>query len=704
MSTENKNFPETEEFDEIDDFENNDVSFADINIKHRIANRIQSVRESIAAFFNRIRCVFLAIANRIGKLVSPITTCIRNRVVAECHNIGRRAPLLKTSAFATKFILSEIALVIYIFLCALITTKNDSAAEYMKIFFICLGSCSVITFIGAFLNPYKASSTVYAVLTCILIITGVMLQVMLGSVNEYSNVPKLALYIGLGTVGGLVLAALMVLYLRTSDKRKLVTIIMAALSILFLVLTLIQGRSVNDATNWLRLGGLSFQSGDFVKVLAIAVIASIYSLKEYSEKKRIIIATSYLCILVGFFALSYEFGIPIILVIAFFVMTWLCTNSLKRIMSLCVAASMFLIVALSIGHSVYSNLYNVDTETKETVQSVTTEVYRILLNDDSLTQTDIVNHPNNLFIEESETDKTAKHDYVSYSIYTARAVQEVLNKAEASAESDTTTAPNVDGITDSEQPANEESAKTPEVILDTSLVFTVICKDENAKATRDKIVAYLKTVEKIPTEKDKHPEGITAVIPNDSEKEKLTFQINVKKDLTGTDKISLLIAKSYYKILERLELAGSRFHNQRVIDSMHMTRWFGTENKLMIYVPNQNNDSIFSYALLQLGLAMIIMILVIYVIKFLIVACNSYKIKDVALSMTAIGYGICISIQSVLQLAAGLHMFPIVGITATFLSAGGTNFLASVCMTFVILYSMRIRITDSVNKNEEEVS
>lgn len=687
MSSENRNLPSTtEKLPEIRDdavrYDSDyiDTDYVDIDYIDTDENKtspkgIGKLVAAVKAFFTTIRFLFLSFVTRVRKVTSPAKEYIKKLVTAEANNLRQRLPLLKTPGFMIKFVLSVIAVTAYLFLCAFIATKNGSMSEYMTTFFVVLGICSVILFSAAFLNPYKAAPTLYAFLTCMLIVTGVLLQTMLDSATEYRGTLSMVLNMVVGIVGGLIGSGAVIFFLR-SDKRKVLTICLAGLSVAIIVFALIKNDRINGAANWIILGPITIQISEIVKVMAIAVIASVYSMKEYSEKKRILMSTVYTFIIVGLFVLCYEFGTPIILVLAFLIITWLSTNSLKKLMSVCVCGSVLLIIALSIAGTTYDNLYDISPYTKDTLQSIETEVDRILLGNDAAENKD--DKSPSLLKEEKDSKKTYEKDYVSYSKYTVTANQI--------------------------KPEAEEGETKPkeELILKTKMLLTFVCKAENSKATANKLSAFF-TSDRIELKDNVEITHVSSPVKKD-DYYRFEVYLMCTKDLTGTDSVSLLLAKSYYKILERLNLAGTQYHSQKILDIARMVKWFGTENKLLLEVPNMSNDSIFSYALFQLGLAMTILILLIYIIKFLIVVCTSFRLRDTALAMTVIGYSICISIQSIIQLSMGLSIVPIIGICSAFLSSGGTNFLASVAMTFVILYSMRAKKPVIQSKNKEEVS
>ncbi len=684
MLSDNKKLPTTTEKslevrDEFTNYDSNyidtDYTDIDMNEDNTSPKGFGKFISSIKTFFRNLRYFFIVFISRIRKVTNPAKVYIKKLVTAEINNLRCRLPLLKTAGFITKFILSVSVLIFYILMCAVIATKNGSTSEYMTTFFVVLGICTAILFSAAFLNPYKAAPTVYGFLTCTLIVTGVLLQIMLDRATEYEGTVSMLLHMLIGIIGGLMGAGAVIFFLR-SDKRKNLTICLAVLSTAIIAFALIKNDRINGAANWIIIGPLSLQVSEIVKVMAIAVIASIYSMKEYSEKKRILAATIYTLTIVGLFVICYEFGTPIILVLAFFIITWLSTNSLKKLMGICVSGSVLLIIALSIAGATYNDLYDISQYTKPTIQSIESEVDRILLGDDADENKD--ENSSSLLKEEKDDKKTSKDDYVSFSRYTLEASQEKPETKEG-------------------EPAPKE-----DLLLETELLLTFVCKTEKSKDTAIKLSEFF-TSDRIELEENVKVDYVSGVEKKD---DYFRFEVELlcSKDLTGTDSVSLLIAKSYYKILERLNMAGTQYHSQKILDTAHMVKWFGTESKLIINVPNIENDSIFSYVLFQLGLAMTILILLIYIIKFLIVVCSSFKIQDTALAMTVIGYSICISIQSIIQLSMGLSIVPIIGISSAFLSSGGTNFLTSVVMTFVILYSMRTKKPENTDKKKEEVS
>jgi cell division protein FtsW (lipid II flippase) len=83
-------------------------------------------------------------------------------------------------------------------------------------------------------------------------------------------------------IGILVLAGIMALMRTTRIWDRLVWVLMGV-SVLLLGSSLVFGREIGGALNWLSVGGFSFQPSEFVKVLYVLVLASLFKNNRLSR-------------------------------------------------------------------------------------------------------------------------------------------------------------------------------------------------------------------------------------------------------------------------------------------------------------------------------------------------------------------------------------------------------------------------------------
>ncbi len=645
----------TVEYNEYDSCSDRDIHVED----RRPSNKLKDLLGKVGNVFRKLVFFIVMLFNRLRKGLSKLKNDATGFIKAESANVIGRLPVLRTKAFTSKLLLSMAALAVYSILCGGIATKNGSASEYMKTFFVILAINGLLIFLAAFLNPYSSGAVLYAFLTSVLITTGVLLQTMLA----YTGLTKLIITMAIGVIGGCVGAGGLIFILR-SPRRKLFTLIIAVGTVLTVGALAVFGKRINGAANWFEIAGISIQVSELVKVAAVFVFGNIYSFREYSEKKRLALATAYLVALSGVFALAFELGTIMILLLAFVIITFLGTKELKRVLTLTLWGIVAVIIGISVAKSCYENDYDISAQTSTAMQSIELEAYKALSGDKNATA-DYLHSENYtcVFKEEDAELAPGKKEYVSYSRY----------------------------IVQSSQQNDEDLGK----ILNARHLITIVCKNKNSKATANALLTALKSG--IEVDENVSLEYFSGITKLENGYYSFEFTLSCLKSIEDLSGGSLMISKLYYKILERLDLAGTQYHSTKILNALRMTNWLGTETNenLLEQIPNKHNDSIFSYALLQLGLGMVLILLFIYAIMLLLTLVNAYSQKDKALSLTSMGFGVCLSIQSIIQLAMSVGVLPIVGMTTAFISQGISSFTASFCMSIIILYAMRKELVTS---------
>lgn len=104
-------------------------------------------------------------------------------------------------------------------------------------------------------------------------------------------------------------------------------------SLALFLLTLILGRRVKGATNWIRIGGFNFQPSEIIKLLYIFFIASYYSKEELCDGD---IKNSYkllaiVYVFIGFLFLQKDLGTAMLFYLIFFVIQYVYEKNRKLI-------------------------------------------------------------------------------------------------------------------------------------------------------------------------------------------------------------------------------------------------------------------------------------------------------------------------------------------------------------------------------------
>ena len=117
--------------------------------------------------------------------------------------------------------------------------------------------------------------------------------------------------------------------LRDLERAKKIRYIATVAGIGFLLITLLFGRVLNGAKNWLIIGSLSIQPSEFSKVCFVFVGAS--AMNRIMQKRNLIVFIAYSAILCGCLALMNDFGTALIFFCTFLVIAYLRSGSVGTI-------------------------------------------------------------------------------------------------------------------------------------------------------------------------------------------------------------------------------------------------------------------------------------------------------------------------------------------------------------------------------------
>ncbi len=117
---------------------------------------------------------------------------------------------------------------------------------------------------------------------------------------------KQLLWVGVGLLLAFIIARSDMRFFR--DSRYVVLIY--GISLGFLVLVLLVGKTVKGSQSWFDLGGFSFQPTDIVKLAVIAVLAKYFSRRhiEIARIKHLLISVVYVLVPIGLILLQPDFG------------------------------------------------------------------------------------------------------------------------------------------------------------------------------------------------------------------------------------------------------------------------------------------------------------------------------------------------------------------------------------------------------------
>lgn len=126
--------------------------------------------------------------------------------------------------------------------------------------------------------------------------------------------------------------------LRDLNRAAKIRRLAAVAGIGFLVITLLFGKEIYGAKNWLRIGGFSFQPSELSKVCFVFVGAS--TMDRLMNRRNLLMLIGYSVVLCGCLALMNDFGTALIFFMTFLVIAYMRSGSVGTI-GLAVAALAF---------------------------------------------------------------------------------------------------------------------------------------------------------------------------------------------------------------------------------------------------------------------------------------------------------------------------------------------------------------------------
>ncbi len=128
---------------------------------------------------------------------------------------------------------------------------------------------------------------------------------------------------------GIVIYIILCLALQNLDTIMKLRRYAAFLSIIILAVTLVLGSNINGQTNWIRLGPLSLQTSELVKVLFIFASSATLNWLFKSKNLRNLIIYSTAC--VGLLFLMGDFGTALIFFVTFIILMFMTSGDIKAI-------------------------------------------------------------------------------------------------------------------------------------------------------------------------------------------------------------------------------------------------------------------------------------------------------------------------------------------------------------------------------------
>lgn len=144
--------------------------------------------------------------------------------------------------------------------------------------------------------------------------------------------------------------------LRDLERAKKIRYIAAAAGVLFLVATLLFGRQIHGAKNWIIIAGVSMQPSELSKLCFVFVGAS--AMDRIMTKRNLLLFIVYSVAVCGCLALMNDFGTALIFFCAFLVIAFIRSGSVGTIALACTALGFAGVVALKIAPHALSRFQN----------------------------------------------------------------------------------------------------------------------------------------------------------------------------------------------------------------------------------------------------------------------------------------------------------------------------------------------------------
>lgn len=144
---------------------------------------------------------------------------------------------------------------------------------------------------------------------------------------------------------GIVIYLFMLWFLEIPDRVMKWNIAISVLTLLLLASTLVLGRSLHGAKNWIIIGPLSVQPSEFAKIAYIFSGASTLDVLQTKKSLAAFIAVSGMSI--GLLVLMSDFGTAVIFFVTFLIISFMRSGDIKTVILAITAAVLGVLVMLS---------------------------------------------------------------------------------------------------------------------------------------------------------------------------------------------------------------------------------------------------------------------------------------------------------------------------------------------------------------------
>ena len=218
-------------------------------------------------------------------------------------------------------ILNVLLLTLFQCMCCLGYLVNGDGKYAMEILMGFAGICAAQWLLLGFYAAIRRSA--FEVETIAFFLCTMGMNVIAATVPGEAGKQLIALAMGIGTF------FLVGWALRDLERAKVIRYLASVAGILFLVVTLLFGKEIYGAKNWLVIGGFSIQPSELSKLCFVFVGAS--TMDRIMKKRNLIGFIAYSVILCGLLALMNDFGTALIFFTAFLAIAYMRSGSVGTI-------------------------------------------------------------------------------------------------------------------------------------------------------------------------------------------------------------------------------------------------------------------------------------------------------------------------------------------------------------------------------------
>lgn len=255
---------------------------------------------------------------------------LRNICAESARFVGDIARALSNREVLSRIAVDMLVVVLVSDLLAVFAGSSIGGLDiYMSTFLPMLG---VMLALFAFTEAVNGSR-VLAVITGILILTGVLLQALLKLSNDTPSASELVIFAAISMGTGMIGCVVLRMFSESFQRKPAVQLLSLAVLGIYAVL-LVFGKDVYGTKAWLIVGGFSFQLTELTKVLTLLIYGLVFTDTDLTPDQRLKQALIILVVNGVALLMVNELGTLCILGLTFFLMGWIYLPDVRKLVAL----------------------------------------------------------------------------------------------------------------------------------------------------------------------------------------------------------------------------------------------------------------------------------------------------------------------------------------------------------------------------------